>query len=214
MADRKQERKTLQARAQRDKRVEPEEPEVPEPKAEERKPEPKLDMKKVPPPFARGAVIWPYRERQIDRYGFIGLQDTELAKGFDPKEDKGKGDDDFETQEILEAHLDLDMLREQEDKQVYLVLTVVGARQSPHMGDTVRGIKASTPQVGEQIVLGPGKLAWYEDPDTGPNLLAGRWFGVWFGLLPDNPLKLTDWLDPVKLYRVLHQTVDVSIYPV
>lgn len=187
MADRKQ-RKTLQARAQRDKRVEPEEPEVPEPKVEKKPPEPKLDLTNLPPPFARGALTWPTDERISGRYGFIGLQDETRTAPENVL--------DSEPVEIEDAHLDVAKLIVKSDKMVHFVITIVDG-----------------PQVGERVVVGPGKLVWFEDPYS-PTLLTGRWFGVWFGLMPDNPLKLTAWMDPEKLRRVLHRTVDVSILPV
>lgn len=190
---RQQQRQAKQARTQKDKsQSAASEPEVPEPKAERKKPEPKLDLNNVPPPFARGALTWPADERRSGRYGFIGLQDETIA--------------DAEPQEIEDAHLDHVALDYAGGKQVYLVLTVVAVQP-------VRAIAQAATAIGDRIVLGPGKLVWFEDPYS-PTVMTGKWFPRWFGLMPDNPLKLTDWLDPMKLYRVLHQTVDVSILPV
>lgn len=76
-----------------------------------------------------------------------------------------------------------------------LHVEILEARQSPHIGDLARGIFPQTPEVGERIELGAGTL-FFDDCDDDRAV----------GVRPDDG-RDTDWLDPVKLYRAIHQTV-------
>lgn len=117
-----------------------------------------------------GVLGWPRLERVVDRYGLVLLFE-------DPKSD------------------DCVPLRLPTVPEGTLVAEVLETRPSRHMGDTLRGLYPSTPQVGERIVLGTGRFV-VEESDVG-------WA---VGLRPDDG-RDWDWLDPRALNRVHDQTV-------
>ena len=71
---------------------------------------------------------------------------------------------------------------------------VLETRQSDHIGDLFRGFIPETPEVGEVIVLGTGTL-FFEDC-----------YGSRAAVLQPDDGRKHDWLDPLKLYRAIHQT--------
>jgi hypothetical protein len=82
-----------------------------------------------------------------------------------------------------------------------LQAVVIEARKSPHIGDLARGIFPQTPMVGEEISLGSGTL-FFEACDDDRAV----------GVRPDDGRR-HDWMDPVLLYRAIHQTVELRFIP-
>ena len=89
--------------------------------------------------LGKGVLIWPSRERHLDRYGFIKLKESE--------------DVDSAEVRINTEHVGI---------AGCLACQIVETRTSP-MEDHFRGIIAETPKIGEIIVLGNGTL--YENDD-------------------------------------------------
>lgn len=78
-----------------------------------------------------------------------------------------------------------------------LIAKVLKVRESKHIGDLFRGFFPTTPEVGEEIILGEGDV-FYE-------VVEGE---VHIGLRPRDGRK-KDWLDPKKLYRAHAQYVEL-----
>ncbi len=81
-----------------------------------------------------------------------------------------------------------------------LVAEVQATRQSTHVGDLFRGLRPETPEVGERIVLGEGRL-FCQTVDREEGIEA-----VGCTPEPEDP-RDSDWLDPRALYRAHEQTV-------
>ncbi len=127
--------------------------------------------------LGEGVLTWPRYERVGDRYGVVNLMTAPVENlndfSFTP---------DYVT-------LGGDPFAGSDGK---LVATVLETRQSGHIGDIFRGFYPETPEVGEVIELGEGKL-FFDDDET-------------VGLEP-NDGREADWLDPLALYRCHEQTV-------
>lgn len=82
-----------------------------------------------------GRLNWNARERRCDRYGFVRLFDEEGE------------------------NLSLNGV-ELEGKKGRLLAEVIETRKSEHIGDLARGIKPSTPDLGEIIELGEGEFVF------------------------------------------------------
>ena len=79
-----------------------------------------------------------------------------------------------------------------------LVAEVQATRQSTHIGDLFRGLRPETPEVGERILLGEGRLfCQMVDREEGIEAV---------GCAPNDD-RDHDWLDPRALYRAHEQTV-------
>lgn len=119
---------------------------------------------------AEGILTWHGRERRSDRYGSVEMMNTD-----------GK----FMTLDCVHH----------EGLRGRLFAEVVETRQSGHIGDIFRGLYPETPEVGEVIELGIGRL-FVERVDGISQI----------GLVPDDGRDY-DWLDPKALYRLHEQTV-------
>lgn len=77
-----------------------------------------------------------------------------------------------------------------------LMVEIIGARQSTHIGDLFRNVRPRTPKVGDVIILGTGTFFFEKAPDGGWQV----------GLR--NPRE-TDWMDVRALYDAHEQTVNL-----
>lgn len=140
--------------------------------------------------LGRGWLNWNRIERIGDRYGSVGLMDKEGSKTLPS----------VAGIEKLEGH------------KGRLIAVVRKTRTSGHIGDLFRGFQPTTPEVGEEIVLGSGVLFFWEDVEKPklPEILTGFPPKTWeyVGLKPLDA-RTTDWLDPQKLYRAHDQYVDL-----
>lgn len=129
-----------------------------------------------------GVVTWQRRERVTDRYGAIFL--TEIPDG--------------PVVEMPDCY---------DGQKGSFIACIREARQSQHIGDLFRGLtppKEPLP-VGTEIVLGAGTLFREGLSDIA---------GIAVGLRPHWILTRFekwrhDWLNPVSLYQVHNQTVDL-----
>ena len=122
-----------------------------------------------------GQLTWNRAERVTDRYGAVGLMGDDLPRGKD--------------------YIALD--ESKEELWGRLVAVIRETRPSGHIGDICCGHGPSTPEVGDEIVLGEGTL-FFEGAAWGPSV----------GLSPDDD-RDDNWLDPKALYRCHSQTVDL-----
>ena len=97
---------------------------------------------------------------------------------------------------------DLDLSALKDGDKGRLVAVVTETRRSTHAGDWSRGIYPETPEVGEEILLGEGKL-FFDFFDT---VELGRIPTV--GLRPEQDPH-DSWLDVRMLYRAHEQTVEL-----
>lgn len=125
--------------------------------------------------IASGTLNWRGAERRTDRYGAICLMDP--------------------------LRMDEAAIEALAGRRVTIRATVLEARKSRHIGDLFRGIRPTTPTVGEVVDLGAGEFFTERD----------QW-GLTFGLLPDDG-RDTDWFDPRKLYRLHDQVVALAFIP-
>jgi len=126
--------------------------------------------------LGEGWLNWAPHERITDRYGSVFLQDElELPAEWG----------------IVPAS----------GTPGRLVATVLSARESKHIGDLFRGLRPSTPEPGEVILLGEGQF-FIE------NLNQTHCVGV----RPD-PIPESDWMDPMALYRCHSQLVRLTFEP-
>lgn len=132
-------------------------------------------MKKIL--LGKGVLNWDRVERQSDRYGSVRLF-VEL--------DSKKGG--------------VKLNKEAEGKHGQLIAIVEETRQSSHIGDLFHGFRPSTPNVGDEIILGEGKLFF-------DHLYSEELDDV--GVKPVDADKTTFWLEPKALYRVHEQTVSL-----
>lgn len=131
-----------------------------------------------------GFFGWGGRERRSDRYGFVSLwKSIELKDG-----------DHFATCG-LEIDLSLESIR---GKQGKLRAVVLETRESHHIGDIFHGFSPSTPEVGDVIELGVGRVT-IDHMDCENK--TGR-----IGIRPDDEREVF-WLNPHNLYRAHDQTV-------
>lgn len=123
-----------------------------------------------------GHLTWGRSERVSDRYGtFYFMSDRHAA-------------------------VDITAVHDLDGQQGRLVAKVLETRKSEHVGDLFRGVFPSTPEIGEEIVLGSG--IFFSEPCSDG---AG---GCQIGLRPEKPRE-TDWLDIHALYRAHEQTVEL-----
>lgn len=131
-----------------------------------------------------GRLTWDGKERRSDRYGTVWLmEDIETSTSLSS----------VRSSSIVEHIPELVALYGE------LIATVKATRDSTHVGDLFRDISPETPEVGEVITLGEGRV--FYEPCVND--------GVMIGL---EPLKdqSSDWLDPYKLYRCHEQTVQLA----
>jgi len=122
--------------------------------------------------MGKGILNWPTGERIFDRYGLVGLW-SETALSI-----KDLLSFDIEPVEGIKGKL---------------VVKVIEPRRSQHIGDFFHGFSPTTPDVGEEIILGEGSV-FYENG--------------FVGLEPDEGRR-TFWLKPKKLYRAHQQLVEL-----
>jgi hypothetical protein len=131
--------------------------------------------------LGQGRLTWNAPERRTDRYGSVYL----LATG------------DSTTSDFSIAPLTV--LNVIKNTIGQLVAHVVETRQSTHIGDLFHGVFPTTPEVGEEIVLGEGALFTEVSEEGGLT-----WTTV--GVKPTDGRHLM-WLDIHALYRAHEQTV-------
>ena len=124
--------------------------------------------------IGRGVLTWMRYERISDRYGSVYLVEDGSGVEVEMFLPKGKG---------------------------RLVVLVIDAHQSHHIGDFARGIGPETPVNGDRLVLGEGE-AFSE--------VRGRITVV--GVRPDDG-RGNDWLDPHALYRCHNSLVELIWEP-
>jgi hypothetical protein len=115
-------------------------------------------------------LTWAAEERQTDRYGFLYLY---KAKGH--------------QEEVLPLN------PSPSGRSGRLIAHVLETRDSTHVGDVFLKIEPITPQVGERIVLGEGRLVVHE--------------GL-VGIKPADGREIFH-CDPRTLYRAHSQTVEL-----
>jgi hypothetical protein len=133
----------------------------------------------------KGIFAWDGMERRSDRYGSFTLDKTGYSGNGTYPEAAWEGS-----------------MNAMAFRRVKIVVEIITARDSAHVGDLSRGIYPSRPEVGEVIVLGVGKF--FCDPID--------WSASKFqvGVMPDDG-RSSDWFEPAKLYRLHDQTVSVTI---
>lgn len=134
----------------------------------------------------KGIFIWDGYERRIDRYGYVTVDDCNYDQ----------------TAKIRAEVSDLGDLHRLDMQRVSIEVLVLETRESGHIGDVFRGIRPSTPEVGEVFSLGEGRL----------DVVPSGWsaIGREIGLVPDDGRK-TDWFDPHVLYKLHDQTVEITV---
>ena len=138
--------------------------------------------------LGRGRLNWPGSERRSDRYGLVTLLSP-------PPDGTQRGGPMPVYGATLPWAVALPVGR-----RGRLIAVAVETRESEHIGDLFRGIGPTTPDVGEEIVLGAGEV------------FAQEIEGLYVGLRPDDG-RDSDWLDPRALYRAHDQTVDLFFEP-
>jgi hypothetical protein len=132
--------------------------------------------------LGRGVLTWCGAERRSGRYGAIVLVD-----------------EPFEGGKVCQSSTDREALWKLRNERVRMKAVVVETRKSGHIGDQFLDIEPTTPDVGEEIDLGVGKLSVGKvDWDPAPTII----------LRPGDGRKV-NWYDPRKLYRLHDQTVDL-----
>ena len=129
--------------------------------------------------IGKGVLSWPKIERNNCRYGAVKLME--------------EGMNSFSTEEGS-----VELINKPNPNQYgRLIAKVIQRRQSTHIGDLIRGFYPTTPNVGEEIILGEGYLFYdmfFEDE--------------LIGLFPDDG-RIMDWLIPENLYRAHEQSVEL-----
>lgn len=120
-----------------------------------------------------GVLNWDRVERVCDRYGTVTLFASH--KAFD------------------ERKVSLNTSNVELGTRGYLVALVKETRKSRHIGDIYHNIAPETPEVGQRIVLGEGRI-FVEDENVGLEPLDSR---------------ESHWLDVRALYKVHDQTVEL-----
>jgi hypothetical protein len=133
--------------------------------------------------LGKGILTWTRHERIGDRYGIVFLmQDGQTSET--PERDGIE----------LNGH-------GYESKRGKLVVNILDARESSHIGDLFHGFFPSTPEIGERIELGEGEL--FFESYIGNNVHYDC-----VGLKP-NDNRETFWLNPQRLYKVHEQLVEL-----
>ncbi len=127
-------------------------------------------------PLGEGVLNWRATERVSDRYGAVHLAPGPFGDPVPFAETSG----------VL-------------GQSGTLSAQVLATRESSHIGDLFRGLRPSTPEVGDILTLGTGIL------------FVER--GTELGVLPADG-RDADWLDPEALYRCHNQTVRLLWEPV
>jgi hypothetical protein len=135
-----------------------------------------------------GILTWGSNERVSDRYGTVYL----MAEGNSSL-----------TAAPSPSLILLPAVSHHRGKPGKLVVRVLAARDSTHIGDLFRRIFPRRPKVGQEITLGTGVL--FSEPVSDG--------GVQVGLRPDDG-RDHDWLDPRALYDAHEQTVSLYFVPV
>lgn len=125
--------------------------------------------------LARGVLNWSSIERISDRYGTINL-DKECAQVRNFVGTRGR-----------------------------LIVKVAGVRPVVHIGDMLRGLNSSVPELGDVYELGHGELFVEEYNSSGMTVTN-------IGVRPEDEREF-DWLDPNKLYKVHNQFVSLWFEP-
>jgi hypothetical protein len=137
--------------------------------------------------IGEGVLTWDASERISDRYGAVFLMND--------------GDSMHEPSGYVLIPDDVPV-----GMPGWLVAEVVATRQSTHVGDVFRGLRPQTPEVGERIVLGRGRLFRQTVDRDSPHPVIEA-----VGLAPEDvDDRDTDWLDPRALYRAHEQTVRLT----
>jgi hypothetical protein len=137
--------------------------------------------------IGEGVLTWDASERISDRYGAVFLMND--------------GDSLHEPSGYVLIPDDVPV-----GMPGWLVAEVVATRQSTHVGDVFRGLRPQTPEVGERIVLGRGRLFRQTVDRDSPHPVIEA-----VGLAPEDvDDRDTDWLDPRALYRAHEQTVRLT----
>lgn len=131
--------------------------------------------------LGKGVLTWDAKERRTDRYGAIWLT---------PEGQTSFSNDITPSLVISTSGL--------EGRKGKLHVLITATRESTHIGDLFHGVFPETPNVGEIITLGEGRL-FYEPCAQG---------GHCVGLKPDDN-RPTFWLDIKKLYRCHEQSVQL-----
>lgn len=131
--------------------------------------------------IGRGSLSWPRIERVSDRYGAIGLYNSNSKE-------------EIVTQG---AHLNMEIIKDCAGKKGQLIAKVTETRKSTHIGDLFRGFFPATPFLNEEILLGEGDL--FHQVEDGVDVV---------GLHPADG-RNSDWLNPEMLYRAHEQTVEL-----
>lgn len=135
--------------------------------------------------IARGILGWDAPERRENRYGALNIAATPYDVG-----------------PVAEVFFDREAVSRLVGSKVRLTAVVRETRTSGHCGDRSLGIKPSTPEVGEILVLGVGALAMGKNHEGEPTVI----------LMPgDGRAEL--WIDPRLLYRLHDQTVELHVEP-
>lgn len=131
---------------------------------------------------ATGLLQWERSERLSDRYGVIFLD----ANGYTPRV---RGPLRFPARTVKRLTC----------RYVHITAKVVARHHSHHVGDRYRGLLPSTPNVGEIVDLGRGRLStdvYRRKP----------YFMLW-----PNDHRKTDWFDPERLFRLHDQLVVLTV---
>jgi hypothetical protein len=129
-----------------------------------------------------GTLTWNSEERVSDRYGSVHLFN-------------------YENQEDTTLLLDFPLIKRLNGSLGNLKASVIGTRQSSHIGDIFRQLQPVTPKINEVIMLGHGHLFYEKQQGI-----------LCIGLRPPQAREI-DWLNPSALYRCHHQTVELYFQP-
>lgn len=140
--------------------------------------------------IAMGILGWSRFERQSKRYGFIAVEST----GF--------------SHSTNLHYFNNNLLEQLKGKRVRITAVVMEARDSEHVGDMYlyqeneeNHLKPSTPNVLESYVLGVGTLLVGSDEQFQNPII---------GVTPEDNREHF-WMDPITLYRLHEQTVEIFI---
>lgn len=123
--------------------------------------------------LGQGELNWYRDERISDRYGFVHLCSNGKYQNFRNKGFAGKSGK--------------------------LIAVIVETKESSHIGDFFRGVGPSTPEKGELVALGEGRLVFKLDIEDSIEQV---------GLQPEDG-RPDNWLDIQALYRCHEQTVNL-----
>lgn len=137
--------------------------------------------------FGAGIVTWDSEERKSKRYGHFYLSNK-----------------DYKEKETFPNWLDTENLVALDGSKVTIYCKVLESRKSGHIGDLFLSyggnfVRPKQPQVNDLINVGTG----YLHLETAKE-------GLVFGLKPDDGREQL-WIDPLKLYEIHDQTVELWI---